>query len=82
MTNLNNKLIPIYLKEHFESNQHLPVTRKDLNIVLELKGIHIARKALGEYINALRLYGMDIVVEKGRNGAYFFQEYKEVNYNV
>ena len=79
MTNLNNKLIPIYLKEHFESNQYLPVTRKDLNIVLELKGIHIARKALMEYIKALRLYGMDIVVEKGRSGSYFFQGYKEVN---
>ena len=75
--NLKRRLTIVYLKEYFEANKHLPVTRKDLNIVLEFKGIHISRKALWEYINALRLYGMDIVVERGRNGAHFFQGMKQ-----
>ena len=74
-----NILSILYIKEYFESHKHLPVTLSELTRYLEFKGLSIGRKSFYKQIEALRLYGMDIALEKGRNSAYFFQGYKEVN---
>ena len=78
---MSNRLIILYIKDYFESHKHLPVTLAELTRYLEVKGLSIGRKSLYKQIEALRLYGMDIAIAKGRNCAYFFQGYKEVNYD-
>ena len=78
-SNIRRRLIPLYLKEYFETHKHLPVTREELLSYLYCLDIPIGRKTLIYHIEALKLYGMDIQVEKGKHGAYFFQGYKEVN---
>lgn len=79
---LKYRLIPIYLKYYFENHKHEPVKTKELLDYLSFKGVLIERKALSYYINALILYGMDIQATKGRNSAYYFQGYKEVDIYV
>lgn len=82
LKSLKNKLISIYLKEYFENRRNLPVTTNELLRDLDFKGIFIEPKTLREYIKALRVYGMDIQIDKsGRNSAYYFQGYKEDNNN-
>ena len=71
--NLKRRLAIVYVKEYFEASKHLPVTTNDLLDYLSFKGVFIERKTLIESINALKLYGMDIQVEKGRKASYFYQ---------
>ena len=81
--NLKRRLAIVYVKEYFEASKHLPVTTNDLLDYLSFKGVFIERKTLNESINALKLYGMDIQVEKGRKASYFYQGMKqEENDNV
>lgn len=75
--NFRYRLAPIYLKEYFEANKHEPVTSNDLLNHLVDHDIFIERKALYNYIEALKLYGMDIRSVKGRYSAYFYQGMKE-----
>ena len=71
--NLKRRLAIVYVKEYFEANKHLPVTTNNLLDYLSFKGVFIEHKTLIESINALKLYGMDIQVEKGRKASYFYQ---------
>ena len=81
--NLKRRLAIVYLKEYFEANKHLPVTANNLLDYLSFKDVFIERKTLIESINALKLYGMDIQVEKGRKASYFYQGMEqEENDNV
>ena len=81
--NLKRRLAIVYLKEYFEANKHLPVTTNNLLDYLSFKDVFIERKTLTENIKALKVYGMDIQVEKGRKASYFYQGMKqEENNNV
>ena len=81
MTNLERKLIILYIKDYFEKCQYMEVKTADLMMYLELKGLALGRKTLIHNIKVLKMYGMDIRTVYGKGGAYFFQGYKEVNNN-
>ena len=81
--NLKRRLAIVYLKEYFEANKHSPVTTNNMLDYLSFKGVKKKKKTLIESIKALKVYGMDIQVEKGRKASYFYQGMKqEENDNV
>jgi predicted DNA-binding transcriptional regulator YafY len=67
----NQRLRLIYVKEMLErqTDEKHPATSSDIIRYLEKKGISAERKAIYEDIEALKLYGMDIILS-GKGGYY------------
>ena len=69
----NQKLKLIYLRDflHSHSDEAHPVSMADIIKHLASWGISAERKSIYDDIEALRLYGMDIIQVKGQGGGYY-----------
>ena len=70
--NPNNRLKILYLYRIFLENtdEEHSITMSEIIHRLELYGITAARKAIYEDIEALKLFGLDIVMTRGKNAGY------------
>lgn len=71
------KLKPIYIMDYLlhNSDEHHPVTMKQIIGYLESRGIPAERKSVYSDIDALRVYGLDIVqAVNGKTTGYFIGE--------
>ena len=70
--NTNNRLKILYLYKIFLENtdEEHSITMSEIIYRLELYGITAARKAIYEDIEALKLFGLDIVMTRGKNAGY------------
>lgn len=70
--NPNNRLKILYLYRIFLENtdEEHSITMSEIIHRLELYGITAARKAIYEDIDALKLFGLDIVMTRGKNAGY------------
>ena len=67
MSTANQRLKILYLAKYFadSTDEEHPVTMQQIIAELGMHGISAARKAIYEDIEALRVFGMDIVSVKG-----------------
>ncbi len=70
--NTNNRLKILYLHKILLENtdEEHSITMPEIIYRLELCGITAARKAIYEDIEALKLFGLDIVTMRGKNAGY------------
>ncbi len=69
----NQKLKLLYLKDILEahSDEQHPLSMKDILHLLSLQGVLAERKSIYDDIETLRSYGLDIVLQNGKNGGYY-----------
>jgi predicted DNA-binding transcriptional regulator YafY len=69
----NQKLKPLYLAKILteRTDENNPLTAVELIAALKRYGISSERKAVYDDIEALREYGFDIVLRRGKNGGYY-----------
>lgn len=71
---INQKLKLLYIRDYLRenSNEEHPVSVAQLIAHLESNGISAERKTIYDDIRQLQNYGDDIVLQRGKNGGYFF----------
>lgn len=69
----NQKLKLLYLVKYLmqHSDEEHPVSTSDIIAELSMNGISAERKSIYDDIDALRLFGLDIIQIKGKNGGYY-----------
>lgn len=69
----NQKLKLLYLKDILEthSDEGHPLSMKEILHLLSLQGVLAERKSIYDDIETLRSYGVDIVLQNGKNGGYY-----------
>lgn len=72
----NQKLKLLYLVKFLmqHSDEEHPVSTSDIIAELAMNGISAERKSIYDDIDALRLFGLDIIQIKGKNGGYYIGE--------
>lgn len=73
MSTANQRLKILYLAKFFadSTDEEHPVTMQQIIAELDRHGVSAARKAIYEDIEALRVFGMDIVSVKGKYSGYY-----------
>ncbi len=71
---INQKLKLLYIRDYLleNSNEEHPVPAAQLMAHLESNGITVDRKTVYDDIRQLLNYGDDILLQKGKNGGYFY----------
>ena len=69
------KLLLLYEILRTQTDEHHPMTMKELSFALQKYGITVSRQTLYEDIEVLNRYGFDIVSEKGKRNRYYIDSH-------